>query len=278
MKYTAGFVAIVVVAFLAAALPVQTAGLEPFGKLELSGGAEKEQGSHAGGRFLAEGLGVLPLLGNFGIQGTASYMGGLGSRFGATAGPLVGWDGGKIGMLVSYQHRTLRDNNFLHLIPSVAFYLDQANLNLWYAHPVLHAQRDGNHTEWGINKVQATASFYAGSDWASFLRKDNVELTLGIQANSFAGGGNLHAGVGPVFGLSFLPMPGVGVNLVRGTFDSRSRYRVMSGLEFFFGRNTTTLKESRRKYLEPNQDLLIGVGSKSHHRRSTSIGCAAVRC
>ena len=272
MKILLTALAIIGISVFAFAPTANVAGLEPFGKVELSGGAEKEQGSHAGGRFLSEGLGVLPLLGNFGIQGTASYMGGLGSRFGATAGPLVGWDGGKIGMLVSYQHRTLRDSDFVHLIPSVAFYLDQANLNLWYAHPVSHAQRDGNHTEWGINKVQATASFYAGSDWASFLRKDNVELTLGIQANSFAGGGNLRTGVGPVFGLSFLPMPGVGVNVVRGTFDSRSRYRVMSGLEFFFGRGATTLKESRRKYLEPNQDLLIGVGSRHHHhRRVTSI-------
>jgi hypothetical protein len=33
-------------------------------------------------------------------------------------------------------------------------------------------------------------------------------------------------------------------------------------LEFFFGRNTTTLKDSRRKYLEPNMHLLMGVGSR----------------
>jgi hypothetical protein len=262
MKILLTALAIFSISVFAFAPTANVAGLEPFGKVELSGGAEKETGTHAGGRFLGEALGVLPLIGNFGIQGTATYMGGQGSRFGATLGPLIGWDSGKIGMLVGYQYRTLRSNNFVHLIPSVAFYLDQANLNLWYAHPVSHAQRDGNHTEWGINKVQATASFYAGSDWASFLRKDNVELTLGVQANSFAGGGNLRTGVGPVFGLSFLPMPGVGVNLVQGTFDSRSRYRVMSGLEFFFGRNTTTLKDSRRKYLEPNMHLLMGVGSR----------------
>jgi len=69
-----------------------------------------------------------------------------------------------------------------------------------------------------------------------------------------------------------LPMQGVAVNVVRGTFDSRSRYRVMSGLEFFFGRGTTTLKESRRKYLEPNNDLLLGTGvkNKEKHRRPSS--------
>jgi hypothetical protein len=60
------------------------------------------------------------------------------------------------------------------------------------------------------------------------------------------------------------------VNLVRGTFDSRSRYRVTSGVEFFFARGNTTLKEARRKYLEPNQDLLMGTTSRSHHRRESS--------
>jgi hypothetical protein len=58
--------------------------------------------------------------------------------------------------------------------------------------------------------------------------------------------------------------------LFNGTFDSRSRYRVMSGLEFFFGRNTTTLKESRRKYLEPNQEDQQPVGGR-HHRRESSF-------
>lgn len=246
------------------------AGLEPFGKVELSGGAEKEQGHPAGGRFLAEGLGVLPLIGNFGVQGTLSFMGGQGGRVGTTAGPVLGWDGGKLGGLVSYQYRDLRQNHFVHLIPSVAIYLPQANLNLWYAHPVSPAQRDGRHAEWGVNKLQATASFFSASDWAPFLRKDNVEMMIGIQANSFAGGGDLKTGVGPVFGLSFLPMPGVAVNVVRGTFDHRSRYRVMSGLEVFFGRGTTTLKDSRRNYLEPNHDLLLGVGAtnKPHRRPS----------
>lgn len=259
--------AILLIFVLTLAPTANVAGLEPFGKVELSGGAEKEEGYNAGGRFLAEGLGVLPLIGNFGVQGTASYMAGLGSRFGATAGPVLGWDGGKIGGLVSYQYRHLRDNHFVHLIPSMAIYLPQANLNLWYAHPVTPAQRDGNRAEWGINKLQATASFYSGSDWASFLRKDNVELTLGLQVNSFAGGGDLRTGVGPVFGLAFAPIPGTALNLFRGTVDSHGRYRVMSGIEMSFGRGSVSLKESRRQYLEPNQDLLIGTGGTNGQPR-----------
>ncbi len=281
MKTLLNTLAFALISVLISAPSANVAGLEPFGKLELNGGAEKEQGSHAGGRGSIEALGVLPLAGNFGLQGSANYMGGLGSRFGFTAGPLLGWDGGKIGFLTSYQHRTLRDNDFVHIVPSVALYLPQANLNLWYAHPVSHAQRDGNHTEWGINKLQATASFYAGSDWASFLRKDNVELLIGVQANSFAGGGGLRSGVGPVFGLSFLPMNNVAVNLVRGTVDSHGRYRVSSGVEFFFARGNTTLKESRRKYLEPNQDLLLGAGSKSKRTSTFDNRCTGkskVRC
>jgi hypothetical protein len=189
---------------------------------------------------------------------------------------VLGWDGGKIGGFVSYEHRGLLGSNFVHLIPSVVFYLDQANLNLWYAQPVTGAQRNGHHVEYGINKIQGTASFYPGSDWGLFLRRDNVELTLGVQGNTFAGAGasKLHAGVGPVFGLSFLPMPAVGVNLFRGTVDSRGRYRVNSGLEIFYDRTgSTTLKAERRKYLDPNQDLPPSGGNKNHRPSTCGIRC-----
>src|SRR3954453_15532713 len=107
------------VAFLA--LPVHAQLLEPFGKIELSGGVEKEARTHAGGRFTAEALGVLPLIGNFGVQGALHYVGGLGSRIGFNVGPVLGFDGGKLGAFISYQHRGLRDTDFVHLIPAVAF-------------------------------------------------------------------------------------------------------------------------------------------------------------
>ena len=264
MKTILTALAVIFIAVFALAPAANAAGLEPFGKIEISGGAEREERSSAGGRGTIEGLGVLPVFGNFGVQGTAHYVGGLGSRFGLSAGPLLGWDGGKVGAVVTYQHRTLRDNNFVHVIPSVALYLDQANLNLWYAQPISAAQRDGGHVQYGVNKLQATASYYPGSDWASFLRKDNVELTLGVQVNTFGGAGHEKlggVGVGPVFGVSFLPMAGVAVNLVRGTIDNRSRYRVSSGLEFFSGRGSPTLKEVRRRYLEPNPDLPPSAGA-----------------
>ena len=246
-------------ALIFSVLPAYSQPLEPFGKIELSGGAEREAHTSAGGRFTMEGLGVLPLFGGFGAQGALHYVGGLGSRVGFNVGPVFAFPMGKVGFLVSYQHRGMRDSDFVHLIPSVAFYLPQFNFNAWYAHPVSGAQREDGVVEYGINKLQATVSFFAPSDWwAPFLRRDNVELVAGIQANTFAGAGHNKmggTGVGPVLGISMLYSPGIAVNLVRATVDDEGRYRVATGLEFFFDpKGSTTLKEMRRKYLEPNFD------------------------
>ena len=244
--------------------------LEMFGKVELSGGAEREPHVSAGARGTVEALGVLPLMPNFGLQGSMHYVGGLGSRAGVSVGPVFAWGSGKVGFFTAYQHRGLRDSDFVHVIPSFAWYLEQMNISLWYAHPVTGAQRGGDRVEYGVNKIQGTVSYYPGSDWASFLRKDNVELTFGVQANTFAGAGHGklgNTGIGGVAGVSFLPVQGVSVNLVRGTYDSKSRYKVSSGIDFFWGRGTTTLKDARRKYLEPNTDTPAAGGKvspKSH--------------
>jgi hypothetical protein len=246
--------------------------LEPFGKVELSAGGEKEAHASAGGRFTMEGLGVLPLMGNFGVQGSLHYVGGLGSRVGFNLGPVLGWDGGKVGAFIAYQHRGLRGANFVHLIPSIAIYLPQANLNLWYAQPTSGAQRGGDRVEYAVNKLQGTASFFNSTEWLPYLKKDNAEILLGLQVNTFAGAGHGKvggAGFGPVAGASFLAMPGVTVNLLRLNFDHKSRFRVNTGLEFFFDpKGNTTLKEARRKYLEPNSDAPSEGGeAKTHGRR-----------
>src|SRR5258706_4643727 len=215
-----GSIAVAISLSLLITTSLQAAALEPFGKIELSGGGEKESHTPSGGRFWMEGLGVLPLSGNWGVQGAMHYTAGLGSRVGFNVGPGVGWDGGKAGGFVAYQHRGLRGTNFVHLIPSVAFYLPQANLNLWYSHPVSGASHGGQRTEYGINKLQATGSFFAGSDWfGPYLRKDNVELLAGLQLNTFAGAGHSKldgTGFGGVLGASFLPMPGVAGEPVSG--------------------------------------------------------------
>jgi len=253
----------------------ELAGIEPVGKVSVQGGAEKEEGYHAGGRGTIELLGVVPIEGNFGLQGGAHYVGGLGSRFGVSGGRIFSWGSGKAGLFVAYQHRTFNSSNFVHLRPSVAFYLPQANLNFYYSHPISSAQRDNSNfvpsgiaglpcsplcavrdrsTEYGINQLVGTVSYFPGADLASFLKKDNVELTLGLQANSFGGegSGKIPNGVGPVFGIAFMPMKGVEVNVVKGTIDSHGRYNVFAGLSFYFDKAGATLKDLRRRYLEPN--------------------------
>ena len=247
------------------AATVSAQPLELFGQLALTGGAEKEQGGTGGPKGTIEALGVVPLWGNLGVQGLAHYVGGSGSRYGISAGPVYAWGGGKAGIFVNYQHRTFNSNNFVHVIPALALYFDQMNLNLWYAQPVSSPQRDGNgRVEYGQNKLQAAVSYFAGSDWASFLKKDNVEVIFGVQVNTFAGAGRERlesAGVGPVLGLALMPVKDVAVNVFHVTFDNRSTYRVTSGLEFFFGGNNQTLKQVRRKYLEPNQGLPPAAGT-----------------
>ena len=273
MKKQLALLTILAIFVFAFAPTANSAALEPFGKIELSGGGEKEAHTPSGGRFWLEGLGVLPLSGNWGVQGSMHYVTGLGSRIGFNVGPVIAWDGGKVGGFVAYQHRGLRGTDFVHLIPSVAFYLPQANLNLWYSQPVSGATRGGHRTEYGINKLQATASFFAGSDWfGPYLKKDNVELLGGLQVNTFAGAGHNRldgTGFGGVLGASFLPMPGVTVNLIRASFDHQGRYKVSTGLEFFVDpKGSTSLKEERRKYLEPNQD-----GSQSGGKVKPSSHC-----
>ena len=273
MKKTVLSLLVVVAVFGFAFVPkANVAALEPFGKIELTGGGEKEQ-HDSGGRFSAEALGVLPLIGNFGAQGAIDYVGGLGSRIGFNAGPVIGWDGGKAGFFWNYQHRGLRDTDFLWLIPSIAFYLPQWNLNMWYSHPVSGASRGGHRTEYGVNRLQLTGKYYPAVDWwAPYLRRDNVELEGGIQANTFAGAGAHKmggGGVGPVLGLAFLAMPGVAVDVVKATFDSEGRYRVYTGLEFFVDRGGTSLKAMRQQYLEPGRGDQAG-GKKGINKEKSS--------
>jgi hypothetical protein len=208
MRFVAAALMILAFSIFALAPPANVAGLEPFGKLEPSGGAEKEPHTPAGARGTVEALGVWAFTPGFGVHGSAPYVGGLGSRAGLSLASVFAWDWGKVGGFVAYQHRGLRSSDFVHLGPSMAFYLDQMNFTLWYMHPVTGAQRGGDRVEYGVNKVQATASYFPGSDWASFLRKDNVEFMLGVEANTFAGAGHRQlggTGVGPVLGISFLP-------------------------------------------------------------------------
>lgn len=254
MKQSALFATMVTAALLYGTSPGHSAGVEPLGKLSVAAGAEKEQGTPAGARGTGELLGVIPFNQSFGLQGIASYVGGRGSRFGLSSGPIMDFGSGKAGFFVAYQHRTSNSNNFVHLRPSLSFYMPQANINLFYSHPVSSPQRDGRHVEYGINHLQGTFSYFPAADIASFMRRDNVEFTLGLQGNSFGGvgSGNLQSGVGPVFGFAFKPTRSLEVNVVKGTIDHHGRYRVQTGLAFYFNQGNATLKDIRRRYLEPN--------------------------
>ena len=270
MRDAMGALAVVAVAILFLASRAALAGIEPVGKLSVEAGAEKEEGTSAGGRGSLTALGVMPIVGDFGLQGKANYTGGLGSRFGLTAGPLYSWGSGKVGLFVSYQYRTFNSNNFVHLLPSAAFYLPQVNINLYYSHPISDPQRDGRinvnrRIQYGINELVGSFSYFPGFDIASFMKKDNIELTLGVQGNSFGGAGthNLQSGVGPVFGLAFMPMKGWEVNVVQGTIDNHGRYKVLSGVSFYFDKIGASLKELRRRYLEPNNKELSGAGNQN---------------
>ena len=240
----------------------ELAGIEPVGKLSVEGGAEKEEGSGAGGRVNLGVMGVMPIVGDFGLQARAHYVGGQGSRFGLSAGPLFAWNSGKAGLFVAYEYRTFNSNNFVYLRPAVAFYLSQANINLYYSHPISSPQRDSQslglfnnqRVQYGTNQLAGTFNYFPGFDLAPFLTKDNLELMIGIQGNSFGGvgSGNLQGGVGPMFGVAFMPMKGWEVNLVKGSIDNHGRYRVVSGISFYFDKLGASLKELRRRYLEPN--------------------------
>lgn len=259
MRFVASLLSMTFIFVFLLAPTANVAALDPVGKITISGGAEREDGNPAGGRGTIELLGVLPLTELLGLQGIGHYVGGQGSRFGLSLGPILGWNWGKAGLFVNYQNRSLRDNNFVHIRPWVAFYLDQANVNLWYSQPVSSPQRSRTTVEYGINQIQGTLSYFPAMDLASFMRKDNLELTLGLQVNTFAGAGrhNLDsAGVGPVWGLAFMPTQNVVVNLFRATADNRSRYKVESGIQIYFSKDTPTLKDLRRRSLDPILDAI----------------------
>ena len=262
MRNTLCALVVVAVAIFFLASRAELAGIEPVGKLSVEVGAEKEEGFGAGARASLGAMGVMPVVGDFGLQARAHYVGGFGSRFGLSAGPLFAFDSGKAGLFVAYEHRTFNSNNFVYLRPSVAFYLSQANINLYYSHPVSNPQRDSQsmgvfndqRVQYGVNQLVGTFNYFPGFDLAPFLTKDNVEIMIGVQGNSFGGPGshNLQSGVGPMFGLAFMPVKGWEVNLVKGTIDNHGRYRVFSGISFYFDKLNASLKNLRRRYLEPN--------------------------
>ena len=216
---------------------------------------------------------MLPFaLQNLGLQGSAQYIGGQGSKFGVSAGPVYGWAGGKAGLFLNYQARTLRDSNFLWITPAVALYYPQVNVNVSYTQPVSSPQQevcgddkcthfrkeDAKRLMVPTNRLQGTVSYFPTIDLGALNvltgnKKNNLELTAGLQVNTFAGPYRhkvRSAGVGPVLGMSVMPWENVEVNVFKLTVDNRSRYSYESGVRVFFGKDKTSLLDWRRKYLD----------------------------
>ncbi|HEY2990322.1 MAG TPA: hypothetical protein VGL11_21585 [Candidatus Binatia bacterium] len=267
MKYLGPAIAILF-AFAVAFPPVaDVADVESLLRFSVLGGAERETasgdhretGARPHGMGSGEIMGVLPLSPHFGFQGSFNYTGGDGSRFGTNVGAIYGWPEGKSGLFFAYQHRTTAGgdhHDYLWVRPALALYFPDVNVNLWYSQPLTETQRSG-HTgdnrplSIPVNQLQGTASYFP--PLAIMGQKEALELTFGVQVNSFAGmdSEKLKIGVGPVFGIAMMPIKNLEVALLRGTIDNRSRYKFDTGIHYYFGTTATTLKEYRRKYLEP---------------------------
>ena len=267
MKLLASALAIFMAVVLWAPIGI-TAQVDTFGFVSASGGAEKEGDSSSGGRFIAQGLGVLPVRPNLGLQGMASYVGGRGSRFGVNLGPIYGWSGGlpliggtggKTGVIFAYQHRSDQDDNFVWIRPSLGLYYSEFTINSWISQSLTETRQHGRPGGFffgpgtvtrakPMDQIRLEGSYYPMQEIGPYLKRDNWELTAGLQLNNPWGGG---FGAGPVLGVSVMPMNNLVVNAFRFAVDSESRYRFDVGLQYTFGGPAKTLKDTRRQYVEP---------------------------
>ena len=279
------------------------ANMESFGMISAGVGAERETGGpsgctnlataqqifsntdvfkpHAcagqpGARGMASVLGVMPFaMQDLGLQLGANYNGGDGSRFGATLGPVFGWTGGKAGVILDYRFRTHGNSHFFWLTPAVSIYSGDLNFNLSYTQQMSSIQiktkflpnaespsEVSNRWETRYvpyNRLQGSVSYFP---------MNSMELNVGLQVNTFAGQTKdiRSAGVGPVFAVAWMPINNIQLNLVKGTFDNRSRYNVQSGVSWVFNTGSaaaTNLKEIRRKYLQIPEPGVSVVGPHS---------------
>jgi hypothetical protein len=268
------------------------ANLEWLGRVSGLGGFEREGGggfrwgdvgdsgqSKAAIVGSVEALGVVPfsaispMLENFGFEGQFSYAGGRGSRFNLNVAPVFAWNGGKIGVFYHNQWRNYPDGvggdksagndprefHFAWIRPAVSLYFPQMNVDISMNQPVVNVQysagyyeRDSRYKKW-IPQSQLRGVVNYFPTFAEFITKDNLELSLGVEVNSFSGSNNLQSGVGPVLGIAILPMRNLELTVVKGNFDNRGRYQFISGLQYYFDSSkvSSTLLQLRRKYLDP---------------------------
>ncbi len=252
------------------------AGVDWVGRISLLGGAEAETvlrpddiGGAPHGFGMIEGLGMIPLLPQLGIQlnGAYQYGGGVGGhKFGFQGGPVYDFGMGKAGLFLTEQFRIydsgangggIRSVNLLWLTPSVAFYdlIPGSNVDIWLMqqvsrHTITSGKRGDSVKQFAPTSILRTAfNYFIGAPFG----RDNTELTLGVQFNGISGMDKEHArfGAGPVLGMATMPWQNLELQLFRVAVDNHARYRVTSGVQWFFDRGNSSLMQLRRKYLEP---------------------------
>jgi hypothetical protein len=265
------------------------AGVDWLGRLSLLGGAESETwrrksdtGGSAHGFVLAEGLGVIPLTSQIGLQLSGDFQVSFdgGKKFGAQIGPIFDFGMGKAGLFLTNQFRAYfnsdseRQRQFylLWLTPAVAFYdvIPNTNIDIWWSnqlsrHVTLNGSENDPRRQYSpTSSLRAAINFFPGG---MPFGNGNTELTLGVQVNGLSGADKHWAwsGAGPVVGVAVMPWQNVELQVVKFTMDNRNRYRVTTGLQLYFDKTNPTLIQLRRKYLEPtNLPNIVG----THWNRS----------
>ncbi len=246
------------------------ADLKTVGGISLFGGAEKDSGMAASGIGGLNGLGLLPLTKDLGLQGSMSFAGGQGFRFGLNAGPVLNFNSGKAGLFVDYSYWAREGFNYVGLRGSGGYYFGNFDALLSYSQPVSSVQHSGGKTMTGINELHALLRFYPTNE---------IELNGGFLVNSFAGpqhGDNGGTGVGGSFGASFKLFDPIVINLVQAKIDDRARYSVTSGIEFIYG---SPLQEWLREYISfPSFGSSPGEGKQTTQNRTESPSNNCPRC
>jgi hypothetical protein len=291
MKKLAG--AIFALLMLGLTLPkvANVADVDWLGRISGLGGAERESWrvkessgalggtGHGIGQF--EGLGVIPITPFAGLQLSGGVGGGDNVKLFFQGGPIFGWGTGKAGVFWGTQvrhyassgteccqgraDRTIWDN---WIRPAASFYFTDMNLDIWYSQPVGGSNRllASGGDQAAKRMVKVSEGRLALNWFPSFFMKDNTELTLGVHVTALSGADSrtngVPMGVGPVAGMAVMPWQNLEVQLFKAQIDNRNRYRVTSGLQYYFNRANATLLQLRRMYLEPTN--LPGTISSDH--------------
>jgi hypothetical protein len=254
------------------------ADVDWLGRISALGGAESESSNrkseswqgNAHGLGTMQGLGVIPITPAFGLQVGGGVGGGNGVKLDLQAGPIFGFSTGKVGILwgtvihrgpnASLESSCCNNNRIIWnnwLRPAASFYFPGMNLDVWYSQPIGGVQKitrnSGDESFKGI--VGVSEGRIALNWFPSFIMKDNLELTAGFQITALTGAGNgkhdVPMGVGGVAGMAVMPWQNLEVQLFKAQMDNRNRYRVTSGLQYYFNKGNPTLLQFRRMYLEP---------------------------